>query len=235
MLRRLSPLRPLRVLLVDPQEIVRRGLRTVFGERRDLTVVGEASTAREALESVLKLEPDLVVTELLLPDGSGAAVCREIRRRQPEVQVVVFTHSDDNDGLYSAVAAGAAGYATKDIDPVLFRDSLVSMGSGGALLDPQTAVRMLNRVRSGHHGHPADDAFTVLSPQEDRILEMMADGLTNRAVAARLSLTEKTVKNYVTSVYAKLHVHHRAEAVALATTRRGRKDEFAYPDREAVR
>lgn len=212
-----------RVLLVDDHQIVRRGLKTVLEERGRLSIVGEAGTVREAIEQAGKLKPDVIVMDLRLPDGSGIEACREIRSHDPNAKVVILTSFADEDALFSAVMAGAAGYVLKDLDPSMLQDSLVTVAQGGSLLDPKMATQVLERLRHGQGQHPADDPFSSLTPQEDRILTMIGDGLTNREIADELHLTEKTIKNYVSQIYAKLNIERRPQAARLATERRMRK------------
>ena len=212
------------VLLVDDHEIVRRGLKAVLEERREVRVVGEAGSVRESVELAERLSPDVVVMDLRLPDGTGVEACREIRSRLPDAKVLILTSYADQDALFSAVLAGASGYVLKDLDTSAVQDAVLTVGSGGSLLDPAMATRVLDRLRRGDVGHPADDAFSSLSPQEERILEMIGDGLTNREIAGQLSLSEKTVKNYVSQIYSKLHVERRSQAARLATERRLRKE-----------
>jgi len=212
-----------RVLLVDDHQIVRRGLRTVLEERGRLSVIGEAGTVKDAVREAARLQPDVIVMDLRLPDGTGIEACREIRSTNPDAKVVILTSFADEDALFSAVMAGAAGYVLKDLDPSMLQDSLVTVAQGGSLLDPKMTTQVLERLRRGQGAHPADDPFSTLTPQEDRILTMIGDGLTNREIAERLSLTEKTVKNYVSQIYSKLHVERRPQAARLATERRMRK------------
>jgi DNA-binding NarL/FixJ family response regulator len=214
------------VLLVDDHEIVRRGLRAVLSERGDIQVIGEAGTARAGVEAAAKLQPDVVVMDLRLPDGSGVEACREIRGARPETSVVILTSYADEDALFAAVIAGAAGYVLKDLDPARLQDAVVTVGRGGSLLDPQMTTALLERLRrggTGAAGHPADDPFLLLTAQEDRILDRIAEGQTNREIARDLRLSEKTIKNYVSQIYSKLNVERRSQAATLATERRMRK------------
>jgi DNA-binding NarL/FixJ family response regulator len=215
----------LRVMIVDDHAIVRRGLKAVLQERREIVVVGEAGNVAEAISEADRLEPDVIVMDLRLPDGSGVEACRQIRSRHPEASVLILTAFADEDALFSAVLAGASGYLLKDLNPYSIQDAVITAGNGGSLLDPQMATRVLDRLRRGDAHHPADDGFASLTPQEERILEMIGDGLTNREIAGKLSLSEKTVKNYVSQVYSKLHVERRSQAATLATERRMRKQQ----------
>lgn len=220
--RRMTDEQALRVLLVDDHAVVRRGLRAVLTQP-GVEIVGEADTVRSGVEQATRLEPDVVVMDLRLPDGSGIEACREIRAAVPNTKVLILTSYADDDALFSSVMAGAAGYVLKDLDPARLQDAVRTVGEGGSLLDPSLTTTLLSRLRKGMGGHPADDVFSVLTPQEDRILDFIADGLTNREIAERLHLSEKTVKNYVSEIYSKLNVERRSQAATMATERRLRK------------
>ena len=213
-----------RVLLVDDHEIVRRGLRAVLHERPEITVVGEAGTMQSGVDEALRLKPDVVIMDLRLPDGSGVEACRDIRSQMPDTSVIILTSHADEDALFAAIIAGASGYVLKDLDPSRLQDAIITVGRGGSLLDPKMATMVLERVRKGSGRHPADDAFADLSPQEDRILGLIGSGLTNREIAGELGLSEKTIKNYVSQIYSKLHVERRSQAATIATERRLRKE-----------
>ncbi len=214
---------PIRVMLVDDHEVVRRGLQAILDRNPELHVVGEASSVAAAVRESARVQPDVVVMDLRLPDGSGVTACREIRDAHPDIKVLILTSHADQDALFSAVLAGAAGYVLKDLDTAAIQKAIVTVGRGGSLLDPHMTTRLLDRMRHGTAQHPADDQFATLTPQEDRILDMIGEGMTNRQIADRLSLSEKTVKNYVSELYAKLHVDRRTQAATLATERRLRK------------
>ena len=216
----------LRILLVDDHEIVRRGLKTVLEDSGDLVVIGEAGTVKQGVAEALRLKPDVIVMDLRLPDGSGVEACRQIRAAAPGSKVVILTSYADNDALYSAVMAGAAGYVLKDLDARELRDTLTTVAEGGSLLDPKMTTVVLERMRLGATRHPADDPFSTLTPQEDRILSLIGDGLSNREIAGQVNLSEKTVKNYVSHIYSKLHVERRSQATGLATERRIRRDQI---------
>jgi two-component system, NarL family, response regulator DevR len=215
----------LRILLVDDHEIVRRGLKTVLEDSGDLVVIGEAGNLKQGVAEALRLRPDVTVMDLRLPDGSGVEACRQIRAGAPGSKVLILTSYANDDALYSAVMAGAAGYILKDLDARKLRDTLHTIAEGGSLLDPKMTTIVLERLRRGDIRHPADDPFSTLTPQEDRILALIGDGLTNREIAARVSLSEKTVKNYVSHIYAKLHVARRSQATGLVTERRIRREQ----------
>ena len=216
----------LRILLVDDHEIVRRGLKTVLEDSGDLVVIGEAGNIKQGVAEALRLKPDVTVMDLRLPDGSGVEACRQIRARAPDSKVLILTSYADDDALYSAVMAGAAGYILKDLDAGKLRDTLLTVAEGGSLLDPKMTTAVLERLRHGATRHPADDPFETLTPQEDRILALIGDGFTNREIAGQVNLSEKTVKNYVSHIYAKLHVERRSQATGLATERRIRRDQM---------
>lgn len=220
-----DPQASVRVLLVDDHAVVRRGLQAILERNQQLAVVGEAGTVADAVREAARLRPDVVVMDLRLPDGSGIDACREIRSENDSAKVIILTSHADEDALFSAVLAGASGYVLKDLDPTGIQRAIMDVARGGSLLDPQLATQVLERMRRGSGQHPADDPFEALSPQEDRILEMIAEGLTNREIAGRLTLSEKTVKNYVSDIYSKLHVERRSQASRLATERRLRKQQ----------
>ncbi len=212
----------MRLLLVDDHEIVRRGLRAILNGP-GIEIVGEAGTMQEGVALAQRLEPDLVIMDLRLPDGSGIDACREIRAARPATKVLILTSYADDDAFFSAIMAGAAGYVLKDLDPARLKDAVRTIGAGGSLLDPALAATLLARLRVGVGSHPADDNFSQLTPQEDRILDFIADGMTNREIGERLHLSEKTIKNYVSQIYSKLNVERRSQAAVMATERRLRK------------
>ncbi len=216
---------PIRVLLVDDHEVVRRGLQAILERNVEITVVGEAGTVAGAVQEAERVRPDVVVMDLRLPDGSGVDACRQVRAQDENVKVLILTSHADEDALFSAVLAGASGYVLKDLDPTGLQKAIIDVGRGGSLLDPQMATRVLDRMRRGAGQHPADDPFASLSPQEGRILEMIGDGMTNRTIAEHLSLSEKTIKNYVSDIYSKLHIERRSQASRLITERQMRKDQ----------
>ena len=157
--------RQFRVLLVDDHEIVRRGLKTVLQERPDITIVGESGTMQGGIEETVRLEPDVVIMDLRLPDGSWVEACREIRSKVPDAKVIILTSYADEDALFAAIMAGASGYVLKDLDPTRLQEAIITVGNGGSLLDPKMATAVLERLRKGNVGHPADDAFSTLTPQ----------------------------------------------------------------------
>jgi two-component system, NarL family, response regulator DevR len=212
---------PIRVFLLDDHEIVRRGLRELVEAEDDMEVVGEAGTAEEAMGRIPVARPDVAVLDVRLPDGSGIEVCREIRSRHPEISCVMLTSFADDEAVYSAILAGAAGYLLKQIRGTDLVDGIRRIGRGESLLDPVVTTRVLERLR-----HQDDeDELSSLTPQERNILDLIAEGLTNRQIGERMFLAEKTVKNYVSNVLAKLGMSRRTEAAAYAARleeRRGR-------------
>ena len=204
---------PLRVFLLDDHEIVRRGLRDLLESAGDLEVVGEASTAAEALRRIPATRPDVAVLDARLPDGSGIDVCREIRSASPEIRALVLTWFDDDDALFAAIMAGAAGYVLKQVRSADLVDAVRRVGAGQSLLDPAVTSRVLERLRSG----PAEDPrLASLTPTERAVLDRIAEGKTNRQIGADLFLAEKTVKNHVTGVLAKLGMERRTQAAVFA-------------------
>ncbi|MGZ6825682.1 MAG: response regulator transcription factor [Mycobacteriales bacterium] len=207
----MSPV-PLRVFLLDDHEIVRQGLKALLESEPDLTVVGEASTASEALARVPALRPDVAVLDVRLPDGDGISVCRELRSTMPELACLMLTSFGDDEALFSAIMAGAAGYVLKQIRGSDLVGAVRSVGAGGSLLDANATARLLERVRTEATRR---DPLDVLTDQERRILELIGEGLTNREIGARMFLAEKTVKNYVSSVLSKLGLVRRTQAAVL--------------------
>lgn len=203
-----------RVFLLDDHEIVRRGLRELLEAEDDLVVVGEAGTAAEALARIPALLPDVAVLDVRLPDGDGVEVCREIRSGHPEVNCLMLTSYADDEALFSAILAGAAGYVLKQIRGTDLVDAIRRVALGQSLLDPSATARVLERLRTPPQ-QPTDDLAT-LTDQERRILEHIAEGLTNRQIGERMYLAEKTVKNYVSNVLMKLGMSRRSEAAAYA-------------------
>ncbi len=217
------PENQLRVLLVDGHEVVRRKLCALLSERRGINIVGEAGTAQQAVDGALRLHPDVVVMDRRLPDRSGVEACSEIRDQAPDTQVIILTAFADEDALFSAMMAGAAGCVLKNLYSPTLLDAVVTVGHGGSLLEPTMKTTVLGRIRRGQLNHPADDALTMLTPREDRTLDLLGEGLTNREIANELRLAEKTIKNRVSVIYSKLNVQRRSQAATIATERRLRK------------
>jgi two-component system response regulator DevR len=199
----------IRVFLLDDHEVVRRGLHELLMLEGDLDVVGEASTAQEALTRIPLVKPTVAVLDVRLPDGSGVEVCREIRELVPETRCLMLTSYADDEALFDAIMAGASGYVLKDIRGTDLVDAIRSVAAGKSLLDPDATARVLDRLR-GKDKH--DERLDALTEQERRILELIGEGLTNRQIGERLFLAEKTVKNYVSSILAKLGMERRTQA-----------------------
>ncbi|HET6772631.1 MAG TPA: response regulator transcription factor [Acidimicrobiales bacterium] len=200
-----------RVFLLDDHEVVRRGVRELLEAEDDLEVVGEAGTAAEALARIPSTRPDVAVLDVRLPDGDGVEVCRDIRSEHPEVACVMLTSFADDDAVYAAIMAGAAGYLLKQVRGTDLVDGIRRVGRGESLLDPAVTTRVLERIR-----HRPEDELSGLTDQERKILALIAEGLTNRQIGERLYLAEKTVKNYVSNLLAKMGMSRRTEAAAYA-------------------
>ncbi len=202
-----------RVFLLDDHEIVRRGVRDLLESEPDLVVVGEAATEDEAIRRIPALDPDVAVLDVRLQEGDGITACREIRSRHPRTACLMLTSFADDQALFDAVMAGAAGYVLKQIRSSELVSCVRRVAAGEHLLDPAATARVLERLRRGPE---EDERIARLSPQERQVLVLLADGLTNRQIGERMYLAEKTVKNYVTSVLSKLGVTRRTEAAVYA-------------------
>src|SRR5256885_5127519 len=202
-----------RVFLVDDHEIVRRGVAALLGSEPDIEVVGEAGGAGHALARIPAARPDVAVLDVRLPDGDGVGVCREIRSAMPEVACLMLTSFSDEQALFDAVMAGAAGYVLKQIHGSDLVSAVRTVAAGGSLLDPRSTAQMLRTLRERQ---TRKDPLAALTDQERQILELIGEGLTNRQIGQRLHLAEKTVKNYVSNLFAKLDLQPRAQAAALA-------------------
>lgn len=206
------------VFLLDDHEVVRQGIKSLIEEHDDITVVGEAGLAAEALRQIPQLKPNVAVLDGRLPDGTGVEVCRDVRSRQPQTAVLILTSYDDDEALFSAVMAGAAGYVLKQVRGIEIVDSIRRVAAGESLLDPTVTQKVLERIRAGA---PVADPVDKLTRQERRILEYIGEGLTNRQIAEEMFLAEKTIKNYVTQMLAKLGLQRRTQAAVLVTKRGG--------------
>ncbi|MFI6318952.1 response regulator [Nonomuraea sp. NPDC050556] len=202
------------VFLVDDHEIVRRGVAALLEAESDLEVVGEAGTAEQALARIPAALPRVAVLDVRLPDGDGVHLCRDIRSQAPEIACLMLTSYQDEDALFDAIMAGAAGYVLKQIRGQDLVGAIRTVAAGQSLLDPQMTSAMLKRLRAQD---AAGDPLAALTTQERSILELIGEGLTNRQIGARLHLAEKTVKNYVSVVLAKLDLNRRTQAASLAT------------------
>ncbi|HEY9415832.1 MAG TPA: response regulator transcription factor [Pseudonocardia sp.] len=204
------------VFLLDDHEIVRRGVAQLLESEDDIQVVGEAASAAQAMARIPALRPDVAILDVRLPDGEGVSVCRDIRSTvDPPPACLMLTSYLDDEALFGAIVAGAAGYVLKQVAGVDLVGAVRTVAAGGSLLDPKATALVLARLREGDK--PADPRYASLSPQEQRILALIADGLTNRQIGAEMFLAEKTVKNYVSSLLHKLGFARRTEAAVFAT------------------
>jgi two-component system response regulator DevR len=203
----------IRVYLLDDHEVVRRGLRGLFEGEGDIEVVGESGSAVDAGHRIPALRPHVAVLDARLPDGSGIDVCRDIRSVDPAIQALILTSFEDDEALFAAIMAGAAGYVLKQIKGTDLVDAVRRVAAGQSLLDPAVTARVLDRIRRGPE---QPDELKGLTEQERRILALVAEGLTNREIAQRMFLSEKTIKNYVSSLLAKLGMERRTQAAVLA-------------------
>ncbi len=203
----------IKVFLLDDHEIVRRGLRELLEREDDIEVVSEAGTAEEALARIPATSPEVAVLDVRLPDGNGVEVCREIRSCHPEVNCLMLTSYSDDEALFDAIMAGAAGYVLKQIRGDELVEAVRKVARGESLLDPKVTAQVLERVRNPE---PEDERLRSLTEQERRILDLLAEGLTNREIAERMYLAEKTVKNYVSNLLTKMGMQRRTEAAVYA-------------------
>ncbi|WP_297732819.1 response regulator transcription factor [Nocardioides sp.] len=206
-------MQPIRVFLLDDHDVVREGLRFML-ERHGFEVVGESATAAEATARIPALHPDVAVLDARLPDGSGIEVCRAVRSIDPKIQVLILTSYDDDEALFAAIMAGASGYVLKDIKGGDLVGAIQQVAAGNSLIDPTLTARVLERVRNGPSTAPE---LAQLTEQELKLLGYIAEGMTNRQIGERMFLAEKTVKNYVSSILAKLGVERRTQAAVLAS------------------
>jgi DNA-binding NarL/FixJ family response regulator len=200
-------------MLVDDHEVVRDGIRAMLDGEDDVVITSEAATVREAVDEAARTRPDVVVMDVRLADGSGIEATREIRAKQPDTRVLMLTSFADDEALFASIMAGASGYVLKQVRTGELLRAIRAVGAGDSLLDPSVTSAVLDRLRKGKH-LLKDEKLARLSPQEERILTMVADGKTNREIGDHLALAEKTVKNYVSSILSKLEVARRAEAAA---------------------
>jgi two-component system, NarL family, response regulator DevR len=205
------------VFLLDDHEIVRRGVKELLEAEPDIVVIGEGSTAAEALARVPALRPQVAVLDVRLPDGDGVSVCRDLRSKLPDLACLMLTSFADDDALYDAILAGAAGYVLKQIKGSDLVNAVRTIAGGGSLLDAKTTARIMQRLRDDAADREKADPFAALTSQERKILDLIGEGLTNRQIGERMFLAEKTVKNYVSSLLAKLGLERRTQAAILAT------------------
>jgi len=205
---------PIRVFVLDDHEVVRRGLQELLESGGDITVVGESGLAAEATRRIPALRPHVALLDGRLPDGSGVDVCRDIRSRHPEIAVLILTSYDDDEALFAAIMAGASGYLLKQVGGTDLIDAVRRVAAGQSLLDPGVTHQVLERLRQGP---PQDAALAPLTDQERRLLELIGEGLTNRQIGERMHLAEKTIKNYVSGLLAKLGLVRRTQAAVFAS------------------
>lgn len=204
----------IRIFLLDDHEIVRTGLRSLLESEEDFVIVGEASTAAEARDRIPPTRPDVALLDVRLPDGSGIEVCRDIRSSEPDISCIMLTSYADDEALFAAVMAGASGYVLKQVGGSSLVDDVRRVAAGQSLLDPTLVDRITKRM---HDGLVDDPLLASLTPRERRILDLVAEGQTNRQIATTLFLAEKTVKNYVSNLLAKLGMERRTQAASYAT------------------
>jgi DNA-binding NarL/FixJ family response regulator len=217
----------IRVFLLDDHEIVRRGVRELLEANDDIEVVGEAGTAEDGMARIPAVKPDVAVVDMRLPDGNGVEVCREVRSRDESIQCLILTSFADDEALFDSIMAGAAGYLLKQIKGTDLVDAIRRVATGQSLLDPNVTARVLERLRKGPE---EDERLARLTEQERKILDLIAEGLTNRQIGERMFLAEKTVKNYVSNLLAKLGMERRTEAAVFATKLAPKRRADAPPD-----
>ncbi len=213
-----------KVLLVDDHEVVRMGLRTLLERHPGLLVVGEAGTVAESLAAARQSQPDVVVMDIRLPDGSGVEACRDIREEHPETKIIMLTSYADEDAVMGSIMAGASGYLLKQTRGQALADAIERVARGESLLDPGVTDKVLDRMR--HLASGDSNEMESLSNQEQKILLLIAEGKTNKEIAQEVFLSDKTVKNYVSSILNKLNLKRRSEAAAFIAERRARREQF---------
>lgn len=207
----------IKVLIVDDHEVVRLGLSTLLSRQQELEIVGEAGTTREAVEKARALSPDVVIMDIRMPDKSGIEACRKIREIDPKIKVIMLTSYADEEALFASILAGASGYVLKEIGCRALVEAIITVGRGGSLLDPAVTGKVLDKMRALTKGTVSHEK---LNEQEKKILALIGEGKTNREIAAELYLSEKTVRNYVSSILSKLNLCNRAQAAAYAARQR---------------
>lgn len=209
-----APHRLVRILLIDDSPIIRVGLRAVLEDRSDMNIVGEAGNCADGLAAVDRHRPDIVLLDLSLPDKPGSTVCREILKKHSHIKVLVLTSATEERKVQEAISAGAHGYLLKDSDGTALVQAITRVMAGQSVIDPLLTGHMLNLVKNPHGSRPAD-RLAALSAQEQRVLAYLSEGLTNKEIGDKMNLTEKTVKNYLATVFDKLGITRRAQAAAL--------------------
>jgi DNA-binding NarL/FixJ family response regulator len=211
-----------RVLIVDDHEVVREGLRALLSRRDGMEVVGMAGTVAEAVTTARKMQPDVVVMDVRLPDGSGIEACRDIRETHPDTKVIMLTSYADEEAVFASILAGAAGYVLKQTRGSVLADAIAAAARGESLLDSAVTQKVLDRMRTANE-RKEDDPLDALTDQEHKILVLIADGKTNKEIAEEVFLSDKTVKNYVSSILNKLNLRRRSEAAAFIARREGER------------
>jgi len=210
----------LKILIVDDHDIVRKGLAMLISRQEDLSVVAEAGTVAEAVEKAREYVPDVVVIDIRLPDGTGIEACRDIRDENADVKVLMLTSYSDEEAVMGSIMAGASGYLLKEIRSQEIVEAIRRVGAGHSLLDPTVTAGVLERARRGKE----EDVLAQLTDQEQKILELIAEGQTNREIAGQINLSDRTIKNYVSNILGKLEMPRRSQAAAFLAERRGRRD-----------
>jgi len=212
-----GPDSPIRVFLLDDHEVVRRGVRDLLDNEPDIEVIGEAGTVAQALVRVPALRPQVAVLDIRLPDGDGVTVCRELRSTMPELACLMLTSFDDEEALLDSIMAGASGYVLKQIQGSDLVSAVRTVAAGQSLLDPSATAKLMARLRGGRQQEEKLDELQGLTGREREILDLIGEGLTNRQIGLRLYLAEKTVKNHISRMLAKLGVERRIQAAVIAT------------------
>ena len=207
-----------RVMIVDDHEVVREGLRSLLRRRQELAVVGEAGSVASAIKEARRTQPDVIIMDVRLPDGSGVEACREIRAERPETKVIMLTSYADEEAVFASIMAGAVGYLLKQTSTKTLIEAIERAMKGESLLDPAVTQRVMERVRSGKQHE--DEELALLSEQERKILDLIATGMTNKEIGKEIFLSDKTVKNYVSSILSKLNLRRRSEAAAFIARKR---------------
>lgn len=206
--------KPVRIAIVDDSPLIRLGLRAALEDRKDIVIIGEAATATDGIALVERERPELVLLDLRLPDKPGFTACREIMQRRPGTKVLILTSSTEERNVHEAISAGAQGYLLKDNDSTSLADAILQIASGQSVIDPSLHNQVLRLVKHGP-GQSASDRIKALSHQEQRVVALLSSGLTNKEIGEQMGLTEKTVKNYLATIFDKLSIARRSQAAAL--------------------
>lgn len=213
-----------KILIVDDHEVVRMGLRTLLERHEDLEIIGEAASAQEAVDAALKYLPDIILMDVRLPDRSGIEACREIRAAEPDIRVLMLTSYSDEEAVVSSVIAGAAGYILKKIEAGNLYNAIVAVSNGETLIDQAVVQKVMKKIQVMQGGVP-EQGMESLTDREKEILELVAAGLTNKEIAEKVFLSEKTVRNYVSSILHKLNISHRTQAAVYFLEKKHQEEE----------